>query len=112
MRVITSWSLELGHLGRGDDLTPGAKDGGRAVEPPGAILADELVHRAERVGALGRANPDVRPLSPGVMCPVFFCALIRFAPTSLSAEREAVGLLFRTTIALVLFAVSSVINLQ
>jgi hypothetical protein len=46
-----------------------------------------------------------------LLCPIMLiCAVIRFSPTSLPAEREAVGLVFRTFVVIVLLGMSLVIN--
>ncbi len=50
-------------------------------------------------------------LSAMILCPILLiCAVIRFAPTSLPAEREAVGLVFKTLVVVVLLGMSFVIN--
>jgi hypothetical protein len=44
-------------------------------------------------------------------CPILLiCAVMRFSPTSLPAEREAVGLIFKTLVVFVLLGMSIVIN--
>ena len=46
-----------------------------------------------------------------LLCPILLiCGVIRFAPTSLAAERDTVGLIFKTLVVLVLVGMSFVIN--
>ena len=46
-----------------------------------------------------------------MLCPILLiCAVIRFSPTSLSAEREAVTLIFKTLVVVALLGMSFVIN--
>ena len=43
---------------------------------------------------------------------VLICAVIRFSPTSLAAERDAVGFVFKSLVVVGLLCVSLVINYQ
>jgi hypothetical protein len=46
-----------------------------------------------------------------LLCPILLiCAVIRFSPTSLPAERAAVGLVFKTLVVIMLLGMSLVIN--
>jgi len=46
-----------------------------------------------------------------MICPILLiCGVIRFAPTSLQAERDAVGLIFKTLVVVALLGMSFVIN--
>ena len=66
-----------------------------------------------------RSGSDLEWLAIGLACTLFaillcpillICAVIRFSPTSLQAERDAVGLIFKTLVVVALLGMSFVIN--